>query len=71
MKIHVGQVAVLGVVRADADSSRIAVLDFDIDVADGRVKGSRAGVGRLGVFAFAGVARRKAFSWPATRKENQ
>ena len=70
MKIHVGQVAVLGVVRADTDSSRIAALDFDIDVADGGVEGSRASVGRLGVFAFAGVARRKAFSRPATRKEN-
>src|SRR3974390_1942605 len=70
MKIHVGQVAVLGVVRANTDSSRIAVLDFDIDVADGGVEGSRAGVGRLGVFALAGVASRKAFSRPATRKEN-
>ena len=33
IKIHVRQIAVLGITRAHANGSRIAVLNFNIDIA--------------------------------------
>src|SRR5258708_2452574 len=45
-EIHVRQETVLCIVRANADSSRISILNLDIDVTHRGVESSRAGVWR-------------------------
>src|ERR1035438_6889343 len=47
VKVHMCQEAVLRVVGAHAHSAGIAVLDFEIDIAHGGIKRTRAGVLRL------------------------
>ena len=48
VEVHVGEIAVLRNMEADADRGGVAVLDFEIDVAHRGVKGSGIGVGDVG-----------------------
>ncbi len=58
LEVHVGQVAVLGIVGADAHGRGVAVEDADVDVAHRAVERPRAGVAETG--AHAPVAARNA-----------
>src|SRR5260370_31503433 len=70
MKIHVRQETMLGVVRADAYGSGIAVADVEIDVAERGIKSARACVGWSGVCSLRAGGRRSTLRWATTREEN-
>ena len=59
VKVHVGQKAMLGIVRAYAHSARIPVLNFNVEVAD-------CGIERTG----ARIRRRFICTWAGTREEH-
>ena len=70
MKIHVRQETMLGVVRADAYGTGIAVPDLEIDVAERGIKSARACVGWSGVCSLRAGGGRSTLRWATTREEN-
>src|SRR5580658_1013190 len=49
VKIHVSQEAMLRIVSAYAHSPRISLLDFDVDIADRRIKRTRVRIRWRGI----------------------
>src|SRR5580692_130122 len=51
VEVHVRQEAMLGIVSAYTHSTGISVLNFDVDIAHGRIERTRAGIPRSGICA--------------------